>query len=91
MSENDTVDPAVADLDFSCFGSTDLLNIILQRSRVLWDVPRSGRVIRAWMDGDPGPIEAEVERLGTEIARRAAGIIYSEFVAMRPTLDGLAP
>lgn len=78
-------------LDLTVFDRSDLANLILQRSEVLYDVPRAGAVIRAWNSGDMGPIEAQVDRLGSEIARRAAAVIYAEFEAMRPVLDRLAP
>jgi SAM-dependent methyltransferase len=78
-------------LDLSVFDRSDLANLILQRSEVLYDVPRAGAVIRAWNSGDMGPIEAQVERLGDEIARRAAAVVYAEFEAMRPVLTQLHP
>ncbi|MEM9845452.1 MAG: class I SAM-dependent methyltransferase, partial [Pseudomonadota bacterium] len=69
----------------------DLVNIILQRSEVLFDRPKYGQVIRSWTNGDSGPIEAEVDRLGTEIVRRAAAVIRAEYLALRPLLQELAP
>lgn len=84
-------DPLVAGLDLSALGAGDLANLILQRSEVLYDRPRPGHVIRAWNEGDAGPIEAEVARLGPEIGRRAAAAILSEFRGMEPLLAALAP
>lgn len=78
-------------MDFSMFSRGDLLNLILQRSEVLHDVPRSGRLIRAWMRGNSAPLEEQVDRLGPEIAERAFTVIDSEFGVMRPALDRLAP
>ncbi|MBN2629159.1 MAG: class I SAM-dependent methyltransferase [Rhodobacteraceae bacterium] len=78
--------PLIRNLDMSMFTADDLVNIILQRSEVLYDVPRSGRVIRAWNAGDDGPIRAEVDRLGDEIARRAAGVIHAEYRSLAPVL-----
>lgn len=80
-----------ANLDFSMFSRGDLLNLILQRSGVLFDIPRPGIPIKAWIRGDSGPLEQQVDRLGHEIAQRAFSIIFSEFEAMRPALDRLAP
>ncbi len=80
-------DPAIAALDVSMFAPGDLVNLILQRSEVLWDVPRAGQVIRAWNAGEMGPIEAETARLGDEIARRTAAVIHAEYKAMKPVLD----
>lgn len=78
-------------LDFSMFSRGDLLNLILQRSEVLYDIPRPGRLIQAWMRGNSAPLEAQVDRLGPEIAQRAFSVIETEFEAMRPVLDRLAP
>ena len=78
-------------LDLTVFDRSDLANLILQRSEVLYDVPRSGAVIRAWNSGDVGPLEAQVDRLGEEIARRAAGVIYAEYQALQGDLAGINP
>lgn len=78
-------------LQFGAFGRDDLLNLILQRSEVLRDVPRHGQVIRAWNGGDTAPILAQVDRLGAEIARRAAAVIHAEYLALRPLLLELKP
>ncbi|MDO9637218.1 MAG: class I SAM-dependent methyltransferase [Pseudotabrizicola sp.] len=73
-------------LDLTIFGVQDLVNLILQRSEVLFDMPRSGQVIRAWNAGDEGPIRTCVERYGDEIARRAAGVIHAEYRGLAPLL-----
>jgi SAM-dependent methyltransferase len=88
---NEAADPVVAALDLSCLDSDDLVNIVLQRSEVLFDRPRSGQVIRAWAAGDMTLMQAEVDRLGTEIARRAAGVIHAEYREIAPLLRELAP
>ena len=77
---------AIRALDVSMFASGDLVNLILQRSEVLFDMPRSGQVIRAWNAGDEGPIRACVETYGAEIARRAAGVIHAEYRRLAPFL-----
>lgn len=87
----EAADPAIAALDLSCLDRGDLINIILQRSEVMFDRPRSGQVIRAWGEGDMAPMEAEVDRLGDQIARRAAGVIHAEYRAIAPLLQELAP
>ena len=84
-------DPAVAGLSFDSLASSDLVNLILQRSEVLSDLPRPGKVIRAWEAGDDAPMRAEVERLGAAIARRAAGVIAAEYAALRPVLAEAPP
>lgn len=86
-----TLHPAVQALDLSVFGRQDLVNLVLQRSEVLFDLPKSGRIIKAWSEGDEAPLLAAVDRLGPEIARRAAGVIHAEYLSLRPVLQGLAP
>ncbi len=84
------IDLSVVDaLDFGAFDENDLLNLVLQRSGVLFDIPRSGRLIREWSAGNAAPLEAVVQKLGVEIARRAAAIIYAEFLGIKPVLDRL--
>jgi SAM-dependent methyltransferase len=73
-------------LDMSMFSDEDLLNLILQRSEVLFDLPRSGRIIRAWNAGDERPIRECVQTYGEKIARRAAGVIHAEYRALAPIL-----
>lgn len=82
-------DPVIAALDVSMFDRNDQINFILQRSEILWDIKRGGKVIRAWMAGDAGPIEDQADRLGSELARRAAAVIHAEYKAMKPTLARL--
>jgi SAM-dependent methyltransferase len=84
-------DPAVAGLALDALASSDLVNLILQRSEVLADLARPGKIIRAWEAGDDAPMRAEVERLGTDIARRAAGVIAAEYAALRPMLAEAPP
>lgn len=84
-------DPAIAGLAFDGLASSDLVNLILQRSEVLSDLPRPGKVIRAWEAGDNAPMLAEVERLGVAIAQRAAGVIAAEYAALRPVLAEAPP
>jgi len=78
-------------LDLGMFDQQDLVNLILQRSEVLYDVPRSGRVIREWNNGNMDLIIEQVERLGSEIAYRTAAVIHAEYRNMAPLLKQLAP
>lgn len=87
----EAADPLVAGLNLSALAEGDLVNLILQRSEVLFDKPRSGRVIRAWEGGDDAPMRAEVARLGAGVARRAAGVIHAEYRALAPVLAARAP
>jgi SAM-dependent methyltransferase len=82
---------AIRDLDLGMFDQQDLVNLILQRSEVLYDLPRSGRVIREWNNGNMNPIIDQVERLGDEIAYRTAAVIHAEYKNMAPMLKQLAP
>lgn len=88
---NASAHPMIAGLDIGCLDRGDLINIILQRSEVMFDRPRSGQVIRAWGEGDMSLMEAEADRLGDQIARRAAGVIHAEYKALAPLLAELAP
>jgi SAM-dependent methyltransferase len=87
----EAADPAIRALDLSMFDDGDLVNLILQRSEVLFDRPRSGQVIRAWEGGDDAPMRAEVARLGAEVARRVAGVIHAEYGALAPVLAERKP
>ncbi|QYK43073.1 MAG: class I SAM-dependent methyltransferase [Paracoccaceae bacterium] len=87
----EAADPAVRNLALSALADDDLVNLILQRSEVMFDRPRSGQVIRAWEAGDDAPMRAEVARLGAEIAYRAAGVIHAEYRALAPVLAARKP
>lgn len=87
----EAADPVVTGLDIGCLDRGDMANLILQRSEVMFDRPRSGQVIRAWEGGDMAPMEAEIDRLGEAIARRAAGVIHAEYRKIAPFLRELAP
>ncbi len=78
-------------LDLSCFDRDDYLNLILQRSEVMFDIPKSGRIIKAWNRGDIGPINAVIDDLGVKIAQRAAGVIHTEYLAIEDLLKELNP
>jgi hypothetical protein len=82
-------DPVIRALDTSAFGESDMVNMLLQRSEVLYDSPRGVRAVRSWMDGDEGPILSEVERLGDELPRRVAAVIHADFKAIESNLDEL--
>ena len=79
----------IASLDLTCFDRGDLVNLILQRSEVMFDRPKSGRVIKAWQEGDDAPIQAVVDEMGETIARRAAGVIHAEYKAIKGLLQDL--
>jgi SAM-dependent methyltransferase len=78
-------------LDLSCFDRNDYLNLILQRSEVMFDIPKSGRIIKAWNRGDIRPISAVIDDMGLKIAQRAAAVIYAEYLAIEELLKELKP
>lgn len=81
----------IAGLDTSMFSHADILNILLQRSEVLYDQNKPGKIIRKWTNGDTGPIDEVITRMGHDLIRRAACFIYLEFLELRPHLDKLSP
>lgn len=78
-------------LDYSMLGHSDLVNVVLQRSEILHDVKAARNVIRAWIDGDPAPLDEIVETMGAVLAQRAVRMIHTEFELLRPLLDRLKP
>lgn len=78
-------------LDLSCFDQNDYLNLILQRSEVMFDIPKYGRIIKAWERGNADPINTVVDDMGPDIATRAAGVIHAEFLEIEDLLKKLAP
>lgn len=88
---NEVEKPEIRSLDLSMFDRQDLVNMILQRSEVLYDLHRSGQVIRDWNNGDDTAILAQVDRLGDEIAYRTAAVIHEEYQDLAPLLKTLAP
>ncbi|MFD2172617.1 class I SAM-dependent methyltransferase [Rhodobacter lacus] len=87
----DAEQPEIRALDVSMFDRADFLNMLLQRSETLFDVPRAGRIIKAWSEGDEAPIAAQIDRLGDEIARRTAAVILGEYRAMQARIKDLNP
>jgi hypothetical protein len=83
--------PRIVALDTSVFSADDMVNIILQRSEILGDQPRPGRAIKAWAEGNHAPINEYVEKMGDTLVRRAAAIIWLEYLELKPTLDALSP
>jgi len=78
-------------LDYSMFGSNDYLNFILQRSEILYDVHKSGRMIKNWSNGHGNELNAVVAEKGTLLVERSIQFIKDEFDALRETLDPIAP
>lgn len=80
-----------AKLKYSMFDERDLLNFVLQRSGVLSDIPRRGRLIKEWSEGASETLETMVADKGVILAQRAAEQIGEEFDELRPVLDNIAP
>lgn len=57
----------------------------------MYDIPRSGRIIRVWNAGDDGSIRAVMAEQGPEIARCAAAVIHAEYRGLHPVLHQIAP
>ncbi|WP_170429551.1 class I SAM-dependent methyltransferase [Ruegeria arenilitoris] len=83
--------PPVAELSFDAFSKDDFVNLIMQRSEIIHDQPRSGRVVRAWAAGDPEPALSLVLEHGDQLAKRAAAIIYLEYQEIRGAIKGVKP
>lgn len=79
----------ICSVDLSAFSEEDILNVVLQRSEILFDVPQSGRVIRAWSNGDSSLLQGVVEEKGETILRRALASLYVEYEELKPVLERL--
>ena len=65
--ESAVASPVVQALDLDMFDETDILNVVLQRSAVLYDVNRGGRLIRQWSQGNATPLADVVREKGKEL------------------------
>ncbi len=82
--------PQISSLETKMFEPSDVVNLILQRSEIIRDQPRPGKVVGAWSEGDASPALALVDRMGDTLIRRAASIIWLEYLELKPALDALA-
>ncbi|WP_333714997.1 class I SAM-dependent methyltransferase [Yoonia sp.] len=78
-------------LNVSAFQLDDVVNLILQRSEIIRDQPRPGRIVGAWSEGDTGPARALADRMGDVLVRRAAAVIWLEYQEIRQDLLRVAP
>lgn len=85
----DSISPEA--LDYEMFGPEDHLKFVLQRSEILWDVKRPGRLVKAWTEGDAAPLEAAVAEKGAEIPARVVADIGAEYRALMAALGAPAP
>lgn len=84
-------DHKIDKLDLSMFSQADMLNVILQRSRVIYDVPRGGRAIQNWSKGNEDDLADIVEDKGLVLVQRAMAIMASEFEALEPEMKKFKP
>ncbi|MFS4580647.1 hypothetical protein [Phaeobacter sp. C3_T13_0] len=88
----EVVNSSVIDtLDLSMFSDKDMLNTVLQRSEVLFDLERPGVPVRQWSNGNPEALKAEVAARGPLLLKRAIAVLYLEYLALKPTIDKIAP
>lgn len=83
--------PEIAGLDFGALGEDDIVNLIAQRSEIIFDADDPAGVIKQWSQGREEPIRDLARARGAELARRAAGAILAEYAEIRPALHELAP
>jgi len=79
----------VQGLDVSMFSEQDIVNVVLQRSEVLYDLESPGRPIRQWSRENEGPMRDVVQDKGLLLVQRAIAVLYREYLAMKPLLDGM--
>ncbi len=84
-----TINPQT--LDYSVFDTQDYVNIILQRSDVLSDVPGAGKLIKRWTEGEPEPLEAIARDKDRVLGQRAMADIAGEFDELRGVLEAVQP
>jgi hypothetical protein len=84
----------IKSLDYTSFSATDIFfNLVLQRSEIVTDQKVGARtpVIVSWMHGDLKPGLELIDKMGEELARRAAATIQLEYKRLKPVLDALNP
>lgn len=81
----------ITSVDISMFRDQDVENLILQRSEVLRDQPRAGRIIRAWSNGDRTAMDKVIATRREMCIRRAIAFIYLEFQELRAHLEVMRP
>jgi SAM-dependent methyltransferase len=79
--------PDASKFDYSMFDDQDLLNFILQRSEILVDEPKRGRLIKEWSNGSTTRLDAIIAKEGVILAERATRIIGAEFDQLMPVLQ----
>lgn len=86
-------DEVITALDFSSFEPGDVLNLILQRSQIITDYNVGNRspVVAAWVRGNPAPGLALIDKVGDTLMRRAAAVIWLEYLQIKPAIARINP
>ncbi len=78
-------------LDFSAFDEADVVNLIAQRSEIIFDEDRPEGIMKHWAAGREEPIRDLARSRRDELLRRAAGVIRAEYDEIKPAIDDLKP
>ena len=88
---NSTSSSAHSGLELSMFDNQDLLNFVLQRSEILFDVPKHHGLIKAWERGETAGLDNVIQDLGAKLAQRSVDVLYGEYLKIRPLLRIISP
>lgn len=80
----------ITSLNLDMFDETDILNVVLQRSNILYDIPNSGRLVRSWTRGAFEPLRETIAQMGHDLVRRAIAFNYIEYQSLKAHLDAKA-
>lgn len=89
--QRETTDLQTQPLDYSVFDTRDFLNVILQRSDVLHDVSKPGKLVQAWSEGDETALLKIAEEKNTVLAERALTSIGDESTRIFDALGDFTP
>lgn len=78
-------------LDHTMFDLNDMLRFVLQRSEILYDVEKPGRLIKKWTEGDEEPLKKVVQDKQGEIFNRVFADISKEFDEIHAVLSANPP
>ncbi len=78
-------------LDLSALDEGDVVNLIAQRSEIIFDEDDPDGVVKHWAAGREGPARDLVQARGDELTRRAAGIIRAEYEEIREDIAAIKP
>ena len=81
----------VSQVDLTSFETEDYVRLMLQRSDILSDVRRPGRIIKAWVAGEEDDITQLAQQNGPVYAQRALSDILTEFEALMEAFGDWSP